>query len=200
VKVPRNIVGPVVRELREKQNLTQSEYVAKLNLLGWDVSRGTVARIEGQVRCLVGGFVFAAKAWRIQFLVALAEKHRSVWEKIMDKPQLHRIFAKEVNVLTKPITPVGESARYILLVQYETGWETAKFLDRKRLPALANGIGIFFSFLWFERFGKNTKVHTTSVSSGSKTGRLRLPGDFKVILKSPTIDVSRFYAFELVAA
>jgi transcriptional regulator with XRE-family HTH domain len=40
----------MVRELREKQNLTQSELVTKLNLLGWDASRGTVARIEGQVR------------------------------------------------------------------------------------------------------------------------------------------------------
>jgi transcriptional regulator with XRE-family HTH domain len=50
VKMPRNIVGPVVRELREKQNLTQSQLVTKLNLLGWDVSRDIVARIEGQVR------------------------------------------------------------------------------------------------------------------------------------------------------
>jgi len=97
-----------------------------------------------QLFCLVGGFVFAAKAWRIQFLAALAEKHRCVWEKIMDKPQLHRIFAKEVNILTKPITPGEESALYIILVQYETGWEMAEFLDRKRLPALANDIGIFF--------------------------------------------------------
>jgi transcriptional regulator with XRE-family HTH domain len=48
--MPRNIVGPIVRELREKQNLTQSELVTKLNLLGWDVSRDIVARIEGQVR------------------------------------------------------------------------------------------------------------------------------------------------------
>ena len=48
--MPRNIVGPVVRELREKQNLTQSDLVTKLNLLGWDVSRDIVARIEGQIR------------------------------------------------------------------------------------------------------------------------------------------------------
>ena len=47
---PRNIVGPVVRELREKQDLTQAALVAKLNLAGWDVSRDIVARIEGQIR------------------------------------------------------------------------------------------------------------------------------------------------------
>jgi transcriptional regulator with XRE-family HTH domain len=50
VKPPRNIVGPLVRELREKQGLTQAELVAKLNLAGWDVSRDIVARIEGQIR------------------------------------------------------------------------------------------------------------------------------------------------------
>jgi transcriptional regulator with XRE-family HTH domain len=50
VNLPRNIVGPIVREFREKQGLTQGELVTKLNLLGWDVSRDIIARIEGQVR------------------------------------------------------------------------------------------------------------------------------------------------------
>ncbi len=47
---PRNIVGPQVRKLREKQGLTQPMLVAKLNLLGWDISRETLAKIESQIR------------------------------------------------------------------------------------------------------------------------------------------------------
>lgn len=47
---PRNIVGPLIRELREKEGLTQSELVARLNLAGWDLSRDIIARIEAQVR------------------------------------------------------------------------------------------------------------------------------------------------------
>jgi transcriptional regulator with XRE-family HTH domain len=47
---PRNIVGPLVRELREKKGFTQDTLAAKLNLAGWDVSRDIIARIEGQVR------------------------------------------------------------------------------------------------------------------------------------------------------
>lgn len=47
---PRNIVGPVIRQLREKQALTQPLLVAKLNLLGWDISRETLAKIESQFR------------------------------------------------------------------------------------------------------------------------------------------------------
>jgi transcriptional regulator with XRE-family HTH domain len=47
---PRNIVGPVVREIRKEKGLTQAELCAKLNLLGWDISRDTLAKLEAQVR------------------------------------------------------------------------------------------------------------------------------------------------------
>jgi transcriptional regulator with XRE-family HTH domain len=47
-----NIVGPIVRELREKKGLTQAQLIAKLNIAGWDLSRGTFAKIEAQVRCV----------------------------------------------------------------------------------------------------------------------------------------------------
>lgn len=50
VQPPRNIVGPVVRALREKSGLTQPMLVARLNLKGWDISRETLAKIESQIR------------------------------------------------------------------------------------------------------------------------------------------------------
>ena len=45
-----NIIGPQVRQLREAQNLTQDQLAAKCNLLEWNISRGTLAKIESQVR------------------------------------------------------------------------------------------------------------------------------------------------------
>jgi transcriptional regulator with XRE-family HTH domain len=48
----QNIVGPVIRELREKKGLTQEQLVAKLNVIGWDLSRTTFAKIEAQIRCV----------------------------------------------------------------------------------------------------------------------------------------------------
>lgn len=45
-----NIVGPQVRALREAQNLTQEAFAAKCHLIGWSISRGTLAKIESQVR------------------------------------------------------------------------------------------------------------------------------------------------------
>jgi transcriptional regulator with XRE-family HTH domain len=48
----QNIVGPVVRELREKAGFSQEQFVAKLNLRGWDLSRATFSKIEAQIRCV----------------------------------------------------------------------------------------------------------------------------------------------------
>lgn len=45
-----NIIGPTVRNLREKQKLTQDDLATRCNLLGWNISRGTLAKIEAQVR------------------------------------------------------------------------------------------------------------------------------------------------------
>ncbi len=45
-----NLIGPRVRQLREKQQLTQEELATKCNLFEWDISRGTLVKIESQVR------------------------------------------------------------------------------------------------------------------------------------------------------
>ena len=45
-----NIIGPRVQKIRESQGLTQEELSARCNLIGWDISRGTLAKIEAQVR------------------------------------------------------------------------------------------------------------------------------------------------------
>jgi len=52
METPKNIVGPIIRQLREKRNLTQAQLATKLNLAGWDLSRDTLAKIEAQVRCV----------------------------------------------------------------------------------------------------------------------------------------------------
>ncbi len=46
------MVGPVIRELRQKKGLSQAQLVAKLNIMGWDLSRATFSKIEAQIRCV----------------------------------------------------------------------------------------------------------------------------------------------------
>jgi transcriptional regulator with XRE-family HTH domain len=48
----QNMIGPVLRSLREAERLTQAELAARLQLSGWDISRETLAKVESQVRCV----------------------------------------------------------------------------------------------------------------------------------------------------
>jgi transcriptional regulator with XRE-family HTH domain len=45
-----NLIGPQIRTIRESRNLTQEELTARCNLAGWNISRGTLAKVESQVR------------------------------------------------------------------------------------------------------------------------------------------------------
>ena len=45
-----NVIGPQVKRLREQNHMTQEELTAQCNLHGWNISRGTLAKIEAQVR------------------------------------------------------------------------------------------------------------------------------------------------------
>ena len=45
-----NEIGPRVKVLREAQGLTQQEFTVRCNLAGFDISRGTLAKIEAQLR------------------------------------------------------------------------------------------------------------------------------------------------------
>jgi len=47
-----NIVGPEVNRLRQELDLTQEAFAARCGVLGWRLSRGTLAKIESQVRCV----------------------------------------------------------------------------------------------------------------------------------------------------
>ena len=50
--MPENIVGPQIRRLRYQRGMTQDALAARCARLGWDVSRGTVAKVESRVRCV----------------------------------------------------------------------------------------------------------------------------------------------------
>lgn len=54
----QNVVGPQVQRLRVHAGLTQDDLAAKCGVAGWDVSRGTLAKIEAGVRCVSDAELF----------------------------------------------------------------------------------------------------------------------------------------------
>lgn len=70
-----NVIGPQVRRLREQKNMTQEELTAQCNLLGWNISRGTLAKIESQVRRVTDSEVaLMAEALKVE----ISELYREV--------------------------------------------------------------------------------------------------------------------------
>jgi transcriptional regulator with XRE-family HTH domain len=45
-----NIIGPQVRQIRERKGWTQDQFAVKLQLAGWDTSQDSVSRLETQDR------------------------------------------------------------------------------------------------------------------------------------------------------
>jgi transcriptional regulator with XRE-family HTH domain len=79
MKEHRNMVGPIIRECREAKGLSQEQLVAKINVMGWDLSRASLAKIETQIRCVADyELPILADAVGIEVSVLLAralEKH-----------------------------------------------------------------------------------------------------------------------------
>jgi transcriptional regulator with XRE-family HTH domain len=49
-KRQQNLVGPVVRKLRMAAGLSQEAFAAKLQVAGWDLTRGGLSKIEARLR------------------------------------------------------------------------------------------------------------------------------------------------------
>jgi transcriptional regulator with XRE-family HTH domain len=72
---PQNIVGPQIRKLRYQRELTQEMFAARCAILGWDLSRGTLSKIEAQLRCVTDSeLVILAKALKVEVSAVLPLK------------------------------------------------------------------------------------------------------------------------------
>lgn len=70
MKNRKNIVGPNVRRLRNNQDISQEKLAAKCQLIGWDISREGIAKIEAQIRGVSDiELLKLAKALRVHFSV-----------------------------------------------------------------------------------------------------------------------------------
>lgn len=77
----QNIIGPQVRRLRVERAWTQDVLAAKCNVAGWDLSRGTLAKIEAQVRCVTDAELFAlAKILKAELPEFYPASRAEIWK------------------------------------------------------------------------------------------------------------------------
>jgi transcriptional regulator with XRE-family HTH domain len=63
----QNIVGAQAQKIRLKKNFSQEQLAARCGVLGWNISRGTLAKVEAQIRCVSEQELFVlAKALRVE--------------------------------------------------------------------------------------------------------------------------------------
>ena len=49
---PKNIAGREIQRLRLARNLSQNDLATACQVAGWDISRGTLSKIEAGLRCV----------------------------------------------------------------------------------------------------------------------------------------------------
>jgi transcriptional regulator with XRE-family HTH domain len=54
----QNLIGPNVRRFRIRLGFSQDELAARSNVAGWDISRGTLSKIEARIRRVNDAEVF----------------------------------------------------------------------------------------------------------------------------------------------
>jgi transcriptional regulator with XRE-family HTH domain len=63
----RNIVGPLIRSIRNELGWSQEQATARCNVVGFDISRATFAQIEAQIRNVTDlELALLAKALRVK--------------------------------------------------------------------------------------------------------------------------------------
>lgn len=74
---PKNIVGTQVRKLRYQKGMTQDMLAAKCSVLGMEMSRATLSKIEAQLRCVVDSEALVlAEALNVSLLDIFPSKRR----------------------------------------------------------------------------------------------------------------------------
>ena len=77
-----NVIGPQLRRRREEIGMTQEQLAAKCQVLGFDLTRGTLAKIESRVRSVSDHEIpFLAKALGVPMELLFPKKLETLHRK-----------------------------------------------------------------------------------------------------------------------
>ena len=75
---PLNVIGPQLRRLRRQARLSQAALVARCQIAGYDLSRESLAKIEGRGRSVTDAeILFLAEALRLSFILLFPESEQT---------------------------------------------------------------------------------------------------------------------------
>ena len=86
-----------------------------------------------------------SKARHVSNILALSERHRSLWNEAHQRPELTRIFCAGSDLATEPVTVAEEEFLNLVFVHYEVGWRMAGSIDPNEEKAQTADIRDFFS-------------------------------------------------------
>ena len=78
-------------------------------------------------------------------MLTLLEQHRELWTEVHSRPELARIMATEVDLLTRPVTTAEERYLNLVFVHFHTGWQLAAAGVIHSLEVMAADVRGFFS-------------------------------------------------------
>lgn len=101
---------------------------------------------------ILGGLLFAALSFRrdaqerkITNFLEITEHHREIWTEIYRRPELKRVLADEVDLLSTPITVEEEIFINQLIVHLAMAWQISKARSLLRIDSMHNDIRSFFA-------------------------------------------------------
>jgi len=91
-------------------------------------------------------------------LLAIDERHRSLWGEAHQRKDLERIFAAGIDWAAQPMTVAETEFVDSAILHFETGWRIEKIMNRGEMKLLAHDAGDFFSLPIPRAVWEKTKI------------------------------------------
>jgi len=119
------------------------------SFLSW--VQGNWSSVIGAVG-IIGSLLFTAGYFRddsrnrlVTNLLAIEQRHRSLWSEAQQRKYLKRIFSREAVVLERSISTEEDFFIRRVILHFETGWRLERIMDRGELQLLSQDAGELLS-------------------------------------------------------
>ena len=102
-------------------------------------------------------------ARRFTDLLAVTTEHRELWSEAHRRPDLERVLATQIDLVSRPLTTAEDEFLNIIIVHFQTGWELAQQKGTVAMEELELDARHFFSLplpheVWTQsRFRRNPR-------------------------------------------